>query len=74
MARKQARPPNTLEMGSARKTPSTPKPQEGRRIVSGTTMMALRSREKKMACLALPRAWKVLCPTNWKDIKAKPKK
>ena len=49
---KQAIPPTKLEMGSARKTPVVPSPATvGSHRVSGMTMTALRSREKKMACL-----------------------
>lgn len=75
MVKKQAAPPIKLEIGSARKTPMVPKPNSfGRRRVKGTTIIALRSREKKMASLDFPRAIKVDCPENCRDIMKNPKK
>lgn len=50
MVIKQAIPPIALEMGSARKTPSTPNPNLGSKSVSGVTITAFRSNEKKIAC------------------------
>lgn len=47
-----------LDMGSARKIPSTPKPSRGKRMVKGATITAFRSREKKIACLEYPSAVK----------------
>ena len=40
----------------------------------GTTINALRSREKNTACLALFSDLNTLCPANWKAIMTKPKK
>ena len=75
MVIKQAAPPIKLEMGSARKTPMTPRPATWGRIkVSGTTMIIFRNREKKIACLAFPRDLNTLCPAIWKAIIKKPKK
>ena len=74
MVRKQARPPTTLEMGSAMKTPFTPNPIEGSIKVSGTTMTTLRKMEKKIARFAQPSDWKTICPANCSDMKTKPKK
>ena len=71
MVSRQASPPTTLETGSARYTPSTPKPSTGRSRVRGATMNALRRREKKTACLDFPRPTKVDCPMNWKDMQKK---
>ena len=63
-----------LEIGSARNTPLIPSPSRGSASVSGTTINALRSSEKNMACFEYPRAVKVDCPANWKAIKKNPKK
>ena len=49
MVVKHARPPRRLETGSARNTPAAPSPRRGSSSVSGTTMIALRSREKNTA-------------------------
>ena len=73
MVAKQATPPMRLEMGSARNTPLTAN-HLGSSNVRGKTMKAFRSREKKTACLALPRAVKVDWPANWRDMNTKPKK
>ena len=71
---KQAHPPTKLEMGSAQKTPSTPHPFIiGKKIVSGTTIIALRNNEKKVAFFAFPNATKTHCPANCNAIKQKPK-
>ena len=43
---KLAQPPSTLEMGSARNTPHTPRPRRGRIYVRGMTITALRRRAK----------------------------
>ncbi len=64
-----------LEIGSARKTPVTPKPNiRGRIRVRGMTINAFRSREKNTACLERPNAtaedWPAICPAIMK----KPKK
>ena len=56
MVKKQAVPPITLDIGSARNTPCTPKPTAGRSRVRGTTIKAFLNSEKKMACFASPRA------------------
>ena len=53
-----------LEIGSARNTPSTPKPNLGRSSVSGATITAFRSREKKIAWREYPSAVKADCPEN----------
>ena len=46
-----------LEMGSARNTPFTPRPNRwGRSSVRGVTMITLRNREKNTACLERPSA------------------
>ena len=51
-------------MGSAMNTPNTPKfVSRGNNSASGTTMKALRSNEKNVACRALPSATKLVCPT-----------
>lgn len=63
-----------FDIGSARKTPSTPYPNLGNKIVSGTTIITFLNNEKKMACFAYPNAWKVDCPQNWKAMKQNPKK
>ena len=56
-----AEPPMKLDTGSAKNTPSVPKPKRlGSMRVRGMTMMTLRKIEKKTACLALPRATKTL--------------
>ena len=57
MVTKQAVPPTTLEIGSARNTPSVPRPPTaGSSRVSGITMITFRNREKKTACFERPRA------------------
>ena len=66
MVRKLASPPMTLEIGSARKTPSVPKPRPGKNSVRGTTMRTFRSRARKIARFAQPKGLKVDCPANWK--------
>ena len=71
---KLARPPIALEIGSAINTPSTPSPNIGSTIVSGTTIITFLNIEKNTALLAHPNAVNVDCPTNWNDIKKKPKK
>ena len=72
---KQAVPPIQFEIGSAKNTPVVPSPaMAGRHNVSGITMIALRSREKKIACFDLPRATKADCPENCKAIMKIPKK
>ena len=64
-----------LEMGSARKIPLTPRPKTvGRNRVSGITMIAFRSSEKKIACFDLPRAMKTVWPENCSAIIKNPKK
>ena len=53
----------------------TPNPPTcGRISVKGTTTIIFRSREKKIAGLALPRPWKVACPAIWNAIIKNPKK
>ena len=75
MVTKQASPPTRLEIGSAKKTPITPRAgMFGSRTVSGTTMMILRKSEKKTACFDFPRETKADCPANWNDIMKKPMK
>jgi hypothetical protein len=75
MVEKHAAPPTKFEIGSARKTPSTPRfDRRGRRIVRGTTMTIFLNKEKKIACLAFPRDWNTVCPENWSAIMKKPKK
>lgn len=75
MVKKLALPPIKLEIGSARKTPSVPRlKSDGRKSVSGMTIMTLRNREKKTACFDLPRATKVDWPENCSDIIKMPKK
>lgn len=75
MVIKQAQPPRRLDIGSAQNTPSVPRPASpGSRMVRGTTMIAFRSREKKVAYPDLPRATKTLCPVNCRAIKQNPKK
>ena len=64
----------TLETGSAKNTPITPKPTLGRISVSGTTMKALRKSEKKIAWRASPIAWNADCPADWSAMNTKPKK
>ena len=60
MVRKLADPPMRLEIGSARKTPSTPRPKNfGRISVRGTTMITFLKIEKKIDCLAFPSATKL---------------
>ena len=72
---KQAMPPIKFEIGSAKNTPFTPRlAMWGRMRVSGTTITAFLSREKKIACLAFPRPVKTVCPENCRDIKQNPKK
>ena len=75
MVIKQASPPATFDMGSARNTPFVPSPQRrGRRTVSGATMKAFLKREKNIADLARPSAWETLCPTIWNVMKMKDEK
>jgi len=72
---KQAVPPMKLEIGSARKTPFAPSPATaGSHKVSGITITAFLSSEKKIACFAFPSPVNTLCPANCRDIKQKPKK
>lgn len=63
MVRLQARPPTSWEMASAVNTPVVPI-QIGRTTVSGALMMALRSREKKTACLERPRLTNTSLPRH----------
>ena len=72
MVMNAAKPPTTLEIGSARKTPFTPNPTAGSNSVKGTTMIALRRREKKMAYFDLPSAWNAVCPADWKVMNTNP--
>ena len=75
MVIKQAPPPMKLEMGSAKKTPLTPKEKSlGKIKVKGMTINALRSREKKIACLERPRPTAAVCPDICNAIIKKPKK
>ena len=75
MVIKQAPPPIKLEMGSAKKTPLTPREKSlGSSKVRGMTINALRSKEKKMACLDLPNPTAAVCPDICSAIIKKPKK
>ena len=72
---KLASPPTKLDIGSAMNTPLTPSAAiRGSRIVSGTTMIILRKREKNTACRDWPRPTNADCPENWNAIMKKPKK
>ena len=53
MVIKQANPPTTFEIGSARNTPDTPKPIAGKTRVNGTTIIAFRRSEKNIAAIRL---------------------
>ena len=74
MAIKHANPPKTLEIGSARNTPSTPNPSPGNKSVSGTTMITFLNSEKKMARFQQRIAVNAVCPPIWNAINTKPKK
>lgn len=75
IVQKQAIPPITLEIGSARKTPMTPRPPMcGRSIVNGTTMTTFLNIEKKIAFFAFPSEVNAHCPENCRAIMKKPKK
>ena len=75
IVRKQASPPTKLEIGSARKTPSTPSPHiPGSSRVRGTTMNTFLSSEKKTAWRDLPTRYLRVWPLTWKAIMKKPKK
>ena len=75
MVIKQAPPPIKFEMGSAKKTPLTPRFMKlGRINVSGITINALRSSEKKTACFDFPRDTAADCPAICRAIMKKPKK
>ena len=55
-----------LDNGSARKTPSAPRPNRWGRIkVKGTTITIFRNSEKKTACLAKFKPVKVVWPQFW---------
>ena len=72
--RKHAVPPTRLEIASAMYTPLTPKPILGSNTVSGTTMMTLRNKEKKIALFVHLKAVKVDCPALCPAMKANAKK
>ena len=75
MVKKQAHPPIRLDIGSAQKTPSTPRfPICGRKTVRGTTMITFRKIEKNVALFDLPSATNTDCPVNCNAIKQNPKK
>lgn len=59
---KLARPPIALEIGSAINTPSTPSPNIGSTIVSGTTIITFLNIEKNTALLAHPNAVMLIVP------------
>ena len=66
--------PMAFEIGSAKKTPLTPKPIVGSHNVKGTTMITFRNIEKNTALFAHPNAVNVDCAENCNAIKKKPKK
>ena len=75
MVPKHAMPPITLDIGSARNTPATPRPPIcGRIRVRGTTIITFLRIEKKIAFFAFPRDVNAHWPENCSDIIKKPKK
>src|SRR5690554_1028955 len=70
MVEKQAIPPINSEIGSDRNTPMLPSVQSlGKRITRGVTITTVLKVEKKIACLDLPKATKVVWPACCKAMK-----